>query len=585
MSFGEVFRFFWKESRPYALQRNLGIASVATTVVIGFAGPLVVAQIIDIIQAGNINDSSRLWTLAIIYGATQVWAEIIGWRLSLYFIWKFETGLQRDLYINIFQKLTNETMFFHANKFGGSLVSQTNKLTSAAERFWDTIIWSATPLVLSLTIAITVLSTLLWQYAVFMLVFSIAFVVLVYFGARRMTKLNAAEAEASNQVSGHVADAISNILAVKSAGHESAEADNFKITTNNWRESSLNIMREFLLLSTTYSSISTAIRVAAIIFAILAAQNSTISVSAIYIIMTYTALIARELWNINGIMRNTNRVIGDASAMIKILNTPTSVTDKSNQEIKITKGRINIKNLTYTHDEGKGTTLFKDFNLTVKKGEKVGLVGTSGSGKTTLTKLLLRFADIDSGSIKIDGQDISDVTQQSLRSQIAYVPQEPLLFHRSISENIAYGKPNVTQAEIETAAKKAGAYDFIVGLKDGFDTLVGERGIRLSGGQRQRIAIARAILKDAPILILDEATSALDSESEAIIQKSLAELMKGRTSIVIAHRLSTISNLDRIVVMKNGAIIEDGSHEELLRHPQGSYARLWKRQSGGFIEE
>ena len=241
--------------------------------------------------------------------------------------------------------------------------------------------------------------------------------------------------------------------------------------------------------------------------------------------------------------------------------------------------------VTFTHDEGQGDTLFHDFSLTVNPGEKIGLVGSSGSGKTTLTKLLLRFADIDSGEIAIDGQDIAEVTQASLREQIAYVPQEPLLFHRSVRENIAYGRPDATDTEIEKAAKKAGAYDFIVNLQDGFDTLVGERGVKLSGGQRQRIAIARAILKNAPILILDEATSALDSESEALIQKSLETLMKNRTSIVIAHRLSTIAKLDRIIVLENGRIVEDGTHDQLLAKKRGVYAKLWARQSGGFIED
>jgi len=224
-------------------------------------------------------------------------------------------------------------------------------------------------------------------------------------------------------------------------------------------------------------------------------------------------------------------------------------------------------------------------NLRLGCGKRSAVVGASGSGKTTLTKLLLRFADIDSGKITIDGQDISEVTQASLRAKIAYVPQEPLLFHRSVCENIAYGRPDATDTEIEEAAKKAGAYDFIVGLKDGFDTMVGERGIKLSGGQRQRVAIARAILKDAPILVLDEATSALDSESEALIQKSLETLMENRTSIVIAHRLSTIAKLDRIIVLKNGKIVEDGSHDELINKKRGGYAKLWARQSGGFIEE
>jgi ATP-binding cassette subfamily B protein len=212
------------------------------------------------------------------------------------------------------------------------------------------------------------------------------------------------------------------------------------------------------------------------------------------------------------------------------------------------------------------------------------VVGHSGSGKTTLTRLLLRFSDIESGAIMIDGQDIGNVTQKSLRESIAYVPQEPMLFHRSLRENIAYGKPNATMKEITAAAEKANALEFIKKLPDGFETTVGERGVKLSGGQRQRIAIARAILKDAPILVLDEATSALDSDSEKLIQDALSKLMKGRTSIVVAHRLSTIAKLDRIIVLEDGQIAEQGSHDELLKQ-KGTYAKLWAHQSGGFIEE
>ncbi len=212
------------------------------------------------------------------------------------------------------------------------------------------------------------------------------------------------------------------------------------------------------------------------------------------------------------------------------------------------------------------------------------MVGPSGGGKSTLSRLLLRFEDIQSGQITIDGQNISAVTQISLRQAVAYVPQEPLLFHRSILENIAYGKPEATLAAVHTAAQKAYARDFIETLPAGFETVVGERGVKLSGGQRQRVAIARAILKDAPLLVLDEATSALDSESEKVIQQALWELMEGKTAIVIAHRLSTIQRLDRIIVLDGGKIVEDGTHAELLKH-KGLYARLWAHQSGGFIEE
>ena len=582
----EILRLFWQVSVPYRRRRNLAIFFTITTIIISiFVGPLVIAELLNIIQYNQLQTANNLWTLIVLYGVSELCSTVIGWRLVLYLVWTFETALQRDLHSRCFSKLTNQTMFFHANKFGGSLVSQTNKLNGAVERFWDTIFWSILPLVISLAGSIIILSTLIWQYALFLFIFSIIFSIAVYFGSRPMAKLSEKEAKASNKVSGQLADMVSNILAVKSSGAESLEQKRFSKTVGSWRSASLGTMRGFLKVSTVYSTINTIIKIGAIAFAVYAAQHNLVSVASVYLIITYTGSVAHELWNMNGIMRSYNRIIGDAHDMVEILKTPTTLVDRSDKKLKIKRGGIVMDNVTFTHDEGQGDTLFHNFSLNIQPGEKIGLVGSSGSGKTTLTKLLLRFADIDSGKIAIDSQDIAEVTQTSLREQIAYVPQEPLLFHRSVRENIAYSQPDATDVEVEKAAKKAGAYDFIAKLQDGFDTLVGERGVKLSGGQRQRIAIARAILKNAPILILDEATSALDSESEALIQKSLETLMKNRTSIVIAHRLSTIAKLDRIIVLDNGQIVEDGTHDQLLAKKRGVYAKLWARQSGGFIEE
>ena len=582
----EILRLFWQVSVPYKHRRNLTIFFAIVTLAVSiFIGPLVIAGLLNIIQHGDLQTAENVWVLIALYGASELWSSVIGWRVVLYLAWTFETALQRDLYSQCFSKLTNQTMFFHANKFGGSLVSQTNKLSGAVERFWDTIIWSILPLIISLAGSIVILSTLIWQYALFLFILSVVFSVVVYFGSKPMAALNEKEAKTSNTVSGQLADTISNILAVKSSGTEASERQRFVTAVGSWRSASLGTMRGFLKVSTVYSTINMAIKVGAIAFAVYAAQHNVVSVAAVYLIITYTSSVAHELWNMNSIMRSYNRVLGDAHDMVEILKTPTTLVDRSDKKLKVRRSGIVMDNVTFTHDEGQGDTLFHGFSLNIQPGEKIGLVGSSGSGKTTLTKLLLRFADIDSGKITIDSQDIAEVTQASLREQIAYVPQEPLLFHRSVRENIAYSRPDATDAEIEKAAKKAGAYDFIVKLQDGFDTLVGERGVKLSGGQRQRIAIARAILKDAPILILDEATSALDSESEALIQKSLETLIKKRTSIVIAHRLSTIAKLDRIVVLENGRIVEDGSHDQLLAKKRGVYAKLWARQSGGFIEE
>jgi ABC-type multidrug transport system, ATPase and permease components len=301
---------------------------------------------------------------------------------------------------------------------------------------------------------------------------------------------------------------------------------------------------------------------------------------------TFTITLSNRLFTVNQLIRIIEESLLQASPMTAVISDQPEITDKPGaSELRIQGGQVELQNVSFRyHDADRNNYVFTNLNLTIKPGERVGLVGPSGGGKSTLTRLLLRFDDVTDGAILIDGQNIADVTQTSLRQHIAYVPQEPLLFHRSIKENIAYGKPGASLAEIKEAAQLAHADEFINKLKDGYDTIVGERGVKLSGGQRQRVAIARAILKNAPILILDEATSALDSESEVLIQEALWELMKGRTAIVIAHRLSTIQKMDRIVVLSEGKIVEEGSHKQLLRK-KGLYAKLWSHQSGGFIEE
>ena len=288
---------------------------------------------------------------------------------------------------------------------------------------------------------------------------------------------------------------------------------------------------------------------------------------------------------INSMMQRMNRAVGEAAEMTKVLDEPRLVEDAPGAPaLAVTRGAVDFEGLRFRYeDAAEGDYVFDGLTLRVPAGQRVGLVGRSGSGKTTLTKLLLRLSDVQEGRVLVDGQDISRCTQQSLRRQIAYVPQEALLFHRSIGENIAYGKPDATVEEIRDAAAQANALEFIDRLPAGLETMVGERGVKLSGGQRQRIAIARAILADAPILVLDEATSALDSESEAAVQGALENLMRGRTAIVVAHRLSTVASLDRIVVLDGGEIVEDGTHAELSQ-AGGVYEGLWDRQSGAFLE-
>ncbi len=575
---------FWHYSKPYWVRRTVSLLTpVLAVLASSFIGPLILSGIINRIQAGSVTLGST-WPMIMLYIVTQFLGEVVLWRIALYTTWSFEVSGQRDIYTDVFKKLAHESMGFHANRFGGSLVSQTNKLTGGFERFWDTIIWQIVPVVTSIVATIVISSYYLWQYAVFIAVVSVVFAVAVYLGSRFQRQLNTQEAQASTKLSGYLADMVSNISAVKAFGNEAQEYARSVEHANTWRNTSLASMWGFFRTSTVYSSLLVVVTGGALIAAVSATEHQLISIGTVYLLLTYTLTVSRQLWEMDSIMRNYNRLMGDSFDMVEILTSQYSLDDTSTKLLQVSRGHIEFDNVSFAHDEGKGVHIFNQFSLTVRPGQRVGLVGHSGSGKTTFTNLLLRFATIDSGEIRIDDQNIADVTRESLRKSIAYVPQEPLLFHRPLSENIAYGKPDASEAEIIEAAKKANAWEFIKDLPRGLDTLVGERGIKLSGGQRQRIAIARAILKDAPMLVLDEATSALDSESEKLIQQALGILMKGRTSIVIAHRLSTIAKLDRIIVLSEGKIVEDGTHSQLLA-AGGTYATLWSHQSDGFIEE
>lgn len=328
-------------------------------------------------------------------------------------------------------------------------------------------------------------------------------------------------------------------------------------------------------------------QIAIILLSIFLFNSSAIGVAAMVFTVTYLGRITGSMFNITAIIRQFEQAFLDAAKITEIIDKVPDINDSTSaKDITVEQGSVELKNVVFSYPENKTRLekIFDGLTLSIPAGQRVGLVGHSGGGKTTLGNLLLRYVDIDSGSIYIDGQNIAHVTQSSLRRSIGFVPQDPFLFHRSLRDNIAYGKPDATDEQIIEAAREAHAMEFIERLPDGLGTVVGERGIKLSGGQRQRIAIARAILKDAPILVLDEATSALDSESEKLIQEALTKLMRSRTSIVIAHRLSTISKLDRIIVLDNGQIVEDGPHDELIAK-RGLYAKLWAHQTGGFIDD
>jgi ATP-binding cassette subfamily B protein len=387
-----------------------------------------------------------------------------------------------------------------------------------------------------------------------------------------------------SEIHGMVADALTNNLIVRSFGNERKEIGVLEKMTRRFT----TVYKKDFGFITAEGSTRVALMVAVQVISIAVAAHMvalhTLSLATAIFMLAYLQRIGSQLFVLGDIIHGYDQALLDSQPMTEMLLTENLVNDAPGaKKLHLTTPIIQLKDATYRYPDGNEDVL-KHINLTIPAGQKIGLVGHSGAGKSTIVQLLLRFSDLTSGNIAISDQNIRDITQESLRHHIAYVPQEPLLFHRSLRENIAYGKQNATDSEIREAATKANAIEFIDKLSHGLDTTVGERGVKLSGGQRQRIAIARALLKDSPILVLDEATSALDSESEKMIQSALETLMRGRTSIVIAHRLSTIAKLDRIVVLEDGMIAEDGTHNQLLKK-NGIYAKLWAHQSGGFIEE
>lgn len=510
-------------------------------------------------------------------------SELLG-HIRIWAVWKLELKVAYDLATYCFDKVCTQSMRFHSNRFSGSLVSQTNKFVGGYERLFDTLIFSVLWLGISVVASVAILAVRAPLFAIILVAVVLLYTAVATLSYKKVGKLSAKYASAETKQTGQLADSMSNILAVKSYGRESHEKRRYAGFSNATFDAGMNQMRAVIVRDVWFGLVLIACVVASTMFETFGTKFG-MDVATLILIAQYTSMILGNLWDVNNILKSMNRVFGDAHDMTEILDTKDAVKDKAKaKDIQVKKGAIKFNAIRFQHADAPHP-IFDDFSLDVKAGERIGLVGLSGSGKTTLTKLLLRFADVSEGKIEVDGQDIKQVKQVSLRENIAYVPQDTALFHRSIAENIAYGKPDASIQEIKRAAELAHADEFIKDLPNGYDTLVGERGVKLSGGQRQRISIARAILKDAPILVLDEATSALDSESEALIQDALNRLMKGRTSIVVAHRLSTIAGMDKIVVLEDGKIMEQGSHEELLKNKRGSYSRLWSRQSGAFLNK
>ena len=580
--------YYWKVTRRHkALFAALMVSTFAFVALLSYGNPYVMSLIVDQVSAQPV-EADQVFTVFGPYIVALILINVFGQaasKLQDYTMYKLEIAASYDLATMSFDALCNQSMSFHSNRFGGTLVSQTSKFMSAYQLLLETITFPFLPVICSVIFTCGILLPRVPLYVAILMVLLAVYASISYYLYKRILSLNEKAASAQNQLSGELSDSVANILAVKTYGREDYERGLFD--NANREVVARDSKRMWASLTRGIITACITVVIMSVVTVFIAGGNAWYGITpgTLVVMFTYTYTVTNQFNFINNGLQRFNRAFGDASGMTAILDEPRLVADKPGApDLKVSRGAIDFQDIDFFYTDGNAKTqVFDKFELHIPAGQRVGLVGMSGAGKTTLTKLLLRLSDIQEGQILIDGQNIADTTQQSLRRQIAYVPQEALLFHRSIAENISYGKPDASMEQIRRAAKQANALEFIEKLPQGFGTITGERGVKLSGGQRQRIAIARALLADCPVLVLDEATSALDSESEKLVQDALATLMEGRTCIVVAHRLSTVASLDRIVVLDGGRIVEDGPHDELVSRG-GEYAHLWNRQTGAYLE-
>lgn len=580
--------YYWAVTRKHGgIFAALILSTIAFVALLSYGNPYVMSLIVDRVSAGPVA-SDEVFSVFGPYILALIGINFFGQvasKLQDYTMYKLEIAAAYDLATMSFDALSNQSMSFHSDRFGGTLVSQTTKFMSAYQLLLETITFPFLPVICSIVFTVAILAPLVPIYVAILMVLLAIYAGISYYMYKRILSLNEKAAGAQNQLSGELSDAVANILAVKTYGREDYERSLFDAANKEVVKRDSKRMWASLLRGIVTAIITIAIMSLVAVF--ISGGNAWYGITpgTLIVMFTYTYTVTNQFNFINNGLQRFNRAFGDASGMTTILDEPRLVADHPDAKaLAVNEGVINFENIGFWYTDGNARTeVFDGFDLHIPAGQRVGLVGMSGAGKTTLTKLLLRLSDIQEGRILVDGQDIAHTTQQSLRRQIAYVPQESLLFHRSIAENIAYGRPKASEEEIREAARRANALEFVERLPQGFDTITGERGVKLSGGQRQRIAIARALLANCPVLVLDEATSALDSESENLVQDALATLMKDRTAIVVAHRLSTVASLDRIVVLADGKVIEDGPHDKLIEKG-GEYAHLWDRQTGAYLE-
>ncbi len=547
-----------------------------------YIAPLIVAQLVGrFVGHGSIGIGAAM-PYVLGFAGVLFFAEIV-WRIGIHCLNRLDgRGIENLYVIGMGELLAKDAAFFHDN-FAGSLTKRVLSFASRFEDFTDNLVFNIVGSLVPLVFA----SVVLWRYDPLLVAGLIGLIAITGAGIapliRRRQKLVDQREEAIARVSGHVADSLMNMDTIRAfaaedreaAEHRSRVADQRRKSLRSWDYGNLRI-------DTLVAPMSVLTNVLGLLLAV-ALGGGEHGIEAIVVAVTYYSNATRIMFEFNQIYRRLESSLTEAAQFTELLLTPPAMVDPiAPQPLRPKASDVRFERVTFAH--AGGLPLFTGLDLAVPSGTKLGLVGRSGGGKTTLTRLLLRMTDVQEGRILIGGQDISKLRQSDLRSLIAYVPQDPAMFHRTLRDNIAFARPHATDAEIRQAAQAAHVTQFAGALPDGFDTMVGERGVKLSGGQRQRVALARAVLRDAPILLLDEATSALDSESEILVQQALWRLMEGRTALVVAHRLSTVAHMDQLVVLDRGQVAEKGTHQELLRL-DGIYARLWQHQSGGFLDD
>lgn len=579
--------FILFSSKPFKLWMSLAILIVIIAASLSTSLAFIFKNLIDSATTATQNGMSGVnvvmwWVIA--YALLETVTNLL-YRGSGFSGSRWITNSEAYRYSVLFKYMSKHSQSYFDNRFAGALV---NKIADASRRSSDvieSILWNYLPTLVRLTTSLILIGTADISIGVLFIIWSAILLPINYQMAKKRSTLSETESELSSQLRGKSVDTMSNITAVHQYAQRDWESKRLDMAIVSHKTAALKSWHFGEWMLTFNNLLLGGFILTMLLYAFYLWSRTFITLGDFVMIITLVFAISDYFEFIGVSMNRFAKNYGEIKNGLDEILHPYDILDKkSAKDLVVTEGKIDIEKMGFNYGENSKSVMSK-FNLNIPPKQRVGIVGTSGAGKTTLIKLLLRQHEVTKGNIKIDGQDINDVTLDSLRKNIGIVPQEPMLFHRSVKENIRYGKLKATNEEIENAAKLAQAHDFIKKLPQGYDTMVGERGVKLSAGQKQRVAIARAILKNAPILILDEATSALDSESEVLIQKALEELMKDKTVLAIAHRLSTLSEMDRIIVMKFGKIVEDGNHRSLIENKNGMYAKLWNHQAGGFLQD